>query len=42
MKTTLHISNWSLQSFSTMERPVCGYAYNIIDVKQPRKYKPGE
>ena len=36
----LHISNWSLKSYSTVERTACGLAYNI-DFKQPRIYKPG-
>ena len=41
MQTMLHISNWPLKSFSTIEGTVCGFAYNNIDVKQPRTNKPG-
>jgi hypothetical protein len=41
MKTMLHISNWPLRSFSTIEGTVCGFAYSNIDQKQPRIYKPG-
>jgi hypothetical protein len=41
MKTMLHISNWPLRSFSTIEGTVCGFAYSNIDQKQPRTYKPG-
>lgn len=40
MKTMLHISNWNLKSYSTIERTACGFVNNI-DFKQPRLYKPG-
>jgi len=41
MQTMLHISNWPLRSFNTIEGTVCGFAYSNIDLKQPRTYKPG-
>ncbi len=37
----LHISNWPLRSYSTIEGAACGFVFNNIDVKQPRLYKPG-
>jgi hypothetical protein len=37
----LHILNWNLKSYSTVERTACGLAYSNIDFKQPRTYKPG-
>ena len=37
----LHISNWPLRSYSTIEGTACDFVFNNIDVKQPRKYKPG-
>ena len=40
MNTTSHISNWSLKSYSAIERTACGLAYNI-DFQQPYTYKPG-
>lgn len=42
MQTMLHISNWPLRSFSTIEGTVCGFAFNNIDFKQPRPHnRPG-
>jgi hypothetical protein len=41
MKTMLHTSNFALQSYSTIERVWCGFAFNRIDNKQPRIHKPG-
>jgi len=41
MKTMLHISNWPLRSYSTIEGTACGFVFNNIDVKQPRKQRSG-
>lgn len=41
MQTMLHISNWPLSSYSTIEGTACGFVYNNIDLKQPHTYKPG-
>ena len=41
MQTMLHISNWPLRSYNTIEGTVCGFAYSNIDLKQPRTNKPG-
>lgn len=41
MKTMLHKSNWSLRSYSTIKGTACGFAFNNIDVKQPRELKSG-